>query len=613
MILGQPGIGKSTLITWITANFTSRVDDIMIYQFAADLKYLDWQHRNISTQILDTLGLSYDDLNEKTLILDGFDEINIEGDRKEILDNIYWNLIKGRKVEKFSLIITCRENYISSFERIQCKYITLLPWDKGQIRSFCAYYQEKTKGDISEQIITKVIENKEILGIPLILYMTLALNIAIEKECSIVDIYDKIFSLEGGIYDRCIENKNFADKHRIGEIKKQIHQISREIAIWMFENNPVGAYISQKEYEKICDDVMEECEQKNKGIKQDFLIGNYFKLVKHCEGVGTEELYFVHRSIYEYFVAESIYCSIQKALKELSEESKIELAGNIAEYLKVGQITSTIGEYLQFMILKLYEGLNSEKGERFYKWWEETFDMMMTCGMFYFTGNSIQAYENILLKETNCFVNFLKILRLLLNVSNQTYILENTNSNQVEKYIRLRLIDCKRQLSFGVEKLNLSKVWLSGIDLKRIDFSFIYLREANIKGADLSGEYLSGVNLIKTVLIETNLRGADLMKADLREADLRGADLKGANLREADLKGADLRETDLRGADLREANLYKANLEKSIWDNSIIKLMIPKLKEANFETLLKEDDNKLKEVHRSELFSDENNTLKSKT
>ena len=31
---------------------------------------------------------------------------------------------------------------------------------------------------------------------------------------------------------------------------------------------------------------------------------NFFKLVKHCEGVETEELYFVHRSIYEYFVAE---------------------------------------------------------------------------------------------------------------------------------------------------------------------------------------------------------------------------------------------------------------------------------------------------------------------
>ena len=33
LILGQPGIGKSTLITWITANFTDKADDILVYRF----------------------------------------------------------------------------------------------------------------------------------------------------------------------------------------------------------------------------------------------------------------------------------------------------------------------------------------------------------------------------------------------------------------------------------------------------------------------------------------------------------------------------------------------------------------------------------------------------
>lgn len=38
LILGQPGIGKSTLITWIMANLVKNLDDIYIYQFASDLK-----------------------------------------------------------------------------------------------------------------------------------------------------------------------------------------------------------------------------------------------------------------------------------------------------------------------------------------------------------------------------------------------------------------------------------------------------------------------------------------------------------------------------------------------------------------------------------------------
>ncbi len=36
--------------------------------------------------------------------------------------------------------------------------------------------------------------------------------------------------------------------------------------------------------------------------------------MRHCDGIESEELYFVHRSIYEYFVAETIYSSIENAI-----------------------------------------------------------------------------------------------------------------------------------------------------------------------------------------------------------------------------------------------------------------------------------------------------------
>ena len=65
-------------------------------------------------------------------------------------------------------------------------------------------------------------KGKEVFGIPLILYMILALDISIEKEDSIVDIYDQIFSLEGGIYERCITSISYEMPHRINEIKEQI-------------------------------------------------------------------------------------------------------------------------------------------------------------------------------------------------------------------------------------------------------------------------------------------------------------------------------------------------------------------------------------------------------
>ena len=74
-ILGQPGIGKSTLITWITANMIYNINDILVYQFASDLKNVDWQNSsnkyNIADEILKELNLSYDNLEGKTLIIDG--------------------------------------------------------------------------------------------------------------------------------------------------------------------------------------------------------------------------------------------------------------------------------------------------------------------------------------------------------------------------------------------------------------------------------------------------------------------------------------------------------------------------------------------------------------
>lgn len=533
LILGQPGIGKSTLITWITANYTSRVDDIMVYQFAADLKDIGWQKANISIEILDALNLSYDDLNGKTLILDGLDEISV-GDRKEILDKIYWELIKGKNVERFSLIITCRENYINSFERIQCKYITLLPWDKMQIKSFCTTFQDKTKCDISEYTLKRVIENKNIFGIPLILYMVLALNISVEKEGSIVDIYDKIFSLEGGIYDRCIENKNFAYKHRIGDIKEHIHQISREIAVWMFENEPNEAYIPQEEYKKICDGIIKAQRIENKDIQQDFLIGNFFKL-KHCEGVGTEKLYFVHRSIYEYFVAETIYTSVENAMLQLTEESKKELAGNIAVYLKEGQITNTIGEYLQYKILKLFQRLDGEKKGIFYQWWESTVGMMMVSGMFYFTKRNIQDYKDIIYKEAQCFVNFMIILRLLLKTGKNSHVMQDIDKAQKEIYIKLILAQNRNSLKY----VNLSKMSLTRINLAGED-----LEEADLSGTDLSG--------------------ADLSRANLRVADLRRANLNGTDFRGAILRGAKLRDTNYRDAYFDESSRFETYIWKAL-------------------------------------------------
>ncbi len=137
----------------------------------------------MSNRILEGLCLNYDDLCSKILILDGFDEVNIEDSRRrDILDNSYGDWIYSKTIKKFTLIITCRENYIPRFAILKCQYITLQPWDEIQIKSFSNIFQEKTKINISDSTIGKLLDNKEIIGIPLILYMVLACSSVIQED-----------------------------------------------------------------------------------------------------------------------------------------------------------------------------------------------------------------------------------------------------------------------------------------------------------------------------------------------------------------------------------------------------------------------------------------------
>ena len=599
LILGQPGIGKSTLITWILNNITNNINEVLVYQFASDLINVKWenikqekkeQRYDIVDEIINALDLYYENLNGKVLIIDGFDEISLGNERTEILNQLYIKLVKGKQVRDFSLIITCRENYIQNVYRIECDYITLQPWNEGQIQSFCSVYKILTQIEVSDNMMEKILENRNIFGIPLILYMVLALNISIEKDSSIVDVYDQIFSLDGGIYERCLHNRRYENPHWIRNIKEQIHLISKKIAIWIFENKPEEAYIPQYNYNYIVNEIAKKSKYYKEEINHSFKIGNYFKAIRHCEGIETERLYFVHRSIYEYFVAETIYSSIESAMIALTDISQVELASNIPKYLTERQISYTIGEYLKYKIINLYNKMNNEKKSIFYRWWETAVLKMMKEGMFYhtpfFPTNQTERYflKNNLEKEVQCFSNLIEILRLLLCTSNREYIMQDSDSDCLEEYIRhcskvyKKKTQLKRDRWFQYRKdsdlsgLNLSKMFLAklnleGINLEGADLRDTDLHDTELNGANLTGAKLNGANLVdvklkRTILSNVDLTNTDLTNAQLQGADLTSADLTNANLTEANLIGADLQKCDVGGqlnftgdANFKEAKL----------------------------------------------------------
>ncbi len=598
LILGQPGIGKSTLITWIMANLVEKKDEIFVYQFASDLKQVNWKGENILEEIFIALRLRDKEMQNNVLILDGFDEISTSVDRERILNKLYQELEKMNCLGNFSLIITCRENYVNR-SRLKVKnYITLQAWNEEQIKSFCKIYKEKSLGKkveiknnrISERQIIKILEKKEIFGVPLILYMVLASNVDIERSSSMAEIYDQIFSLEiGSIYDRCYEIE-----HRINspKIRRCIHQVSQRIAFRMFENNSEEASILQKEFKKICDIVISETGVRNENLQSDALIGNYFTTIKHCDGVGTDELQFIHRSIYEYFVAVHFFESI------CNLTSKEEVAGKLGDLLKDGHLTVQMLGFIKYKFdsIKRFNLSDATKN---------IFNLMLRSGMTYYAEIE-NSCNNVIKREINIFLNMIEIVSLW-----------NTDLGEVDNKIIIYL-QCNRQNNLNLKGIKLDII---NSNMKYLDLRRVYLREANLRGAFLNEAFLNRAFLEGVNLIEADLRGACLNEACMEKADLHGvklveADLSGANLNHtkleegdlerahftraimyvANLKKAILREADLRGADLRWANLKKAilvnadlkdirleeaNLKETIFDETQVELLYEKYDLSN--------------------------------
>lgn len=631
LILGQPGMGKSTMITWFLDGYQKKTNDarkeILVYRFT-DID-INWSFEineeknsetNIDNAILECLNMKKEDLNGKILILDGFDEVEAGNNRVAILNRLYNAWAADSRIKDFSLLVTCRENYIEDLSRLSFPYITLQPWNEEQIEKFCKKYKKLTKLRIPKQAIDKMKEMNDVFGIPIILYMALALEITIRDESSVVEVYDQIFSLEGGIYDRCLKRDillQWDDAHRIAEIKKQIHQFSREISMWMFENNPQKAEIPKADYEKIWNDILEDQDEADKSWKKDVLIGNYFKIVRCYDGADTVQLRFVHRSIYEYFVAETISSEMRDAVSEMTEKAQERLAGVLGYRLKTGQIDYTIGQYLKTKVGEMAASFSKEKRNQFYIWLEGTVGKMMDAGMLYYTEKNIKEYRNVIEKEINCFSNLLKVLRLFFDFSDRKYFLQDTNKERCGFYIRYWIETENRKLAARIaEYIGLASLGqtLRGPNLSKMDLS----------GVDLSGVDLSGANLSEICLRGANLSGADLGRADLSEADLRGAALRGTDLRRAGIQGADLSEADLRGANLSGVDsrivhlgginlfshdfgvhLFKVDLDCSKWYQKDVEKYINIIKQTKFNAIniYPEKNNKWKTITRDELLA----------
>lgn len=164
LITGEPGIGKSSVISWI-ANKYQKEDRVII------LRFRDWEYEELQKGLLKaiflTLHCDKGDLENKVLIIDGFDEIKSVGSKDSILDDFFNDILDYKN---FKVIITSRPDYIR--KKLFRNIVSLLPFGISKISEF---YKIITGNRLDVSKINDI----NIIGIPVILYMSIMSNIDI--------------------------------------------------------------------------------------------------------------------------------------------------------------------------------------------------------------------------------------------------------------------------------------------------------------------------------------------------------------------------------------------------------------------------------------------------
>lgn len=380
-------------------------------------------------------------------------------------------------------MITSRPAY--TYSRDFNNNVGILPFDVKKVKMF---YQIITGKELDERKVDN--SNLDVIGISGILYMAIMLNIDITEKASKPELYSRIFAEKGGIFDRFNEYDNGSQILRNTENVEKYLMFLQEAAFLMCEKN---SQILRKEEIQV-----PELEFQERIVSiLDFPI-------KHLFAMSEVNIEFIHKSIYEYFVADYIFMLINKAI--VANKSREYLAGILGCALKGICFSEEILEFLEYKITKtnLNYAFNKVK---------DAFQLMIQDGMMYYTN---EYHKNIMDIEARVFANMFEILHLW-----KEGILEFDFS--IIKYIKY----------YQERRLNLSRIRIFGAELKYINLGY-----ADLRYADLSGVMLVGGNLEYADLRGSKLKCTSLMRANLKYVDFRGADLRWTILEMADLRGA---------------------------------------------------------------------------
>lgn len=499
LILGMGGMGKSSLLAKIAYEILH--DNIQYTTgkiFFIKCSVLGNDNEKLINNIMTYLEVTREDLREAIIFLDAYDEYVLDNSKKQGMLEAFCQDIF---VLNCKVIITTRENYIDTQGLQKVFVIKLLTFNYVKRREWLNKYNEKLSEEVINDILNyhdeRDIKGEEFIGIPIIIYMVASNNILISDYTSKYEFYDELFGRYGIWYKRMYDiNHPAIISHNETMFKFILH-----VAETMFCNKKIS--VEREEIENIISNVSTE--------KEIVYLKNWYGVITYFRKNRINEIEFVHKSIFEYYVANRIYNVILEVIAENDIKKKIKMLYKI---FSDNVYTEEIQYFLSGFINKELEGFNKLLVEETLR---EIFDI------------------DFLLFKIDCFYDSSKLYNYFANTFNSFYIL-----------------------------------WKSLIMPKRLDF-FQYIGSRNIEFFLKNNQYeylymkqldLSNIVMRRVLLNNIDFTDANLENSDFSYCDFSNANLEGCNLRKANLFSAILSNANLAFADLRGANLNNITINK---------------------------------------------------
>lgn len=553
IIIGLPGSGKSSLISYLAGKYYSAGRE-MIFVTLSKIK----EANSVLEAICIYLGVELDYLEGKTLVLDGFDEIGYINDANSAMIN-FINKIKN-SYNDIKVYVTVRENCIDISDTggmpyyALCYIMQIVHFDMIQMIDF---HNKYTGEQISLERLELLNGEKEVFGIPLLLYLVYSLEIDISSEHDKYKLYQKIFSRQNGIYDKCNEGNGGYDS--VGEKftvedKESFHIIAQIIAYKMYVNNTLT--VSQTDVEKII--FGGKFTEKSKIC---YLYNNFYEK-------SDDKIAFIHKSFYEYFLAEYMGNMFNKFYRK--RDSIKEKCRAVCKRFSYGIIEEEVYKHL-LSKLKCETYIFEDNFSKF-------FSECVKWAIDYGCRDNLKNSKGILDRQAVLMFNLLKFACAVQKVTGKGMCLEY---NIKRKNIKRELINIEQQdylephLLDGILFEESEQFCSDWIEFKGKNDIIADIKNKVILGADLSSVNFTNSNWSGVFLAESKIKNCRFEWMDLRESDYRQCDIVDTQFTNANLVNTNFRSTRFKGVNFRGSNLQgvdfsNCNLENVKFDTENI-------------------------------------------